>query len=184
MAFGSVAKSAFHVSSAKLWEKMIKVINTIIIPFGTLSEFFFWLCQKNSQVCRNSNQVYRGKNVKQYSWKIGFSFFSDFNKKSCGFTGKFLAVLSKLLSTCLEEPLKSNIYGKKSWKLQDLRIIFEVYGTMAEKLFQGWRSTNRCPREHFTNFFFQKRDIRYFFRFRATSLLLAKTFAIFAKPAI
>ena len=41
MAFGRVAKSAFHVSSAKLWEKMTKLIYTIIISVGTLSEIFY-----------------------------------------------------------------------------------------------------------------------------------------------
>ena len=41
MAFGRVAKSAFHVSSAKLWEKMTKLIYTIIIFFGTFSEIFY-----------------------------------------------------------------------------------------------------------------------------------------------
>ena len=61
---------------------MTKVINTIIISFGTLSEFFSDFAKKNSQVCRNSNQVYRAKNVKKNSWKTGFSFFLNFNKKN------------------------------------------------------------------------------------------------------
>ena len=37
---------AFHVSSAKLWEKMIKVIFSIIISFGTFNEFFLILAKK------------------------------------------------------------------------------------------------------------------------------------------
>ena len=184
MALGSVAKSAFHVSSAKLWEKMTKVINTIIISFGTLSEFFLILTKKNSQVCRNGNQVYRAKIVKKYLEKLVFRFSWNLTRKTCSFTAKFLAALSNILSTCPEEPLKSNISERKSWKLQDFRLIFEVFGTMAEIFFQGWQSTNRCPREHFMKTFFQKRDFRYFFRFWAIFLLLAKTFAWFAIPAI
>ena len=128
---------------------------------------FFWFCQKNSQVCRNSNQVYRAKNVKNTLAKLVFRFSWTLTRKTCSFTGIFLAVLSKLLYTSPEEPLKSNISERKSWKLQDFRIVFEVFGTMAENFFQGWQNTNRCPREHFKKTFFQKRDIRYFFRFRA-----------------
>ena len=44
--FWQVAKSAFHVSSAKLWEKMVKVIYTIDIFFRTWSEFFLILAKK------------------------------------------------------------------------------------------------------------------------------------------
>ena len=105
LAFGIVAKSEFHVSSAKLWEKMTKVFITIIISFGTLSEFFSDFVKKNSQVCRDSNQVYRAKNVKNTLAKLVFRFSWTLTRKTCSFTGIFLAVLSKLLYTSPEEPL-------------------------------------------------------------------------------
>ena len=184
LAFGSFAKSAFHVSSAKLWEKMTKVIKTIIISFGTLIEFFLILSKKIVRCVETVIKCTERKTSKNTLEKLVFRFSWTLTRKSCSFTGEILAVLSKLLSTCPKETLKSNISERKSWKLQDFRLIFEVFGTMAEIFFQGWQSTNRCPREHFCENFFPKRDIRYFFRFWAIFLLLAKTFAWFAKPAI
>ena len=100
-----------------------------------VSFFSFW--QKNSQVCRNSNLCVHRKNVKKNTLEqLVFRLFLDFDKKTCVFTGKFLAMLSKLLSTCPGENLQSNISQRKSWKLQDFRIIFEVFGTMAENFFR------------------------------------------------
>ena len=97
--YSRFAKSAFHVSSAKLWEKMIKVIYTIIIFFRTLSEFFLILAKK-SQVCRNSNLSVQRKNFKKNTLEqLVFRLFWNFTRKNCIFTGKFLAGLSKLLST-------------------------------------------------------------------------------------
>ena len=73
-----VAKSAFHVSSAKLWEKMMKVLYTIIIFFRTSSDFFLIL-EKNNHVCRNINLSVLRKNVKKDSRTIGFSSILDFD---------------------------------------------------------------------------------------------------------
>ena len=93
--YSRFAKSAFHVSSAKLWEKMIKVIYTIIIFFRTLSEFFLILAKK-SQVCRNSNLSVQRKNFKKkYSWTIGFSSFLEFYKKKLHFYRKVFGRIVK-----------------------------------------------------------------------------------------
>ena len=61
---------------------MVKVIYTVIMSFGVLREVFSDFFKKNIQVCRSSIQVYRAKNLQKNSWKIGFSFFLDFNKKN------------------------------------------------------------------------------------------------------
>ena len=146
---------------------------------------FFWFWQKNCQVCRNTNLSVQRKKLKIIllnNWF--FVFFGLRKEKNCIFTGKFLAVLSKLLSTFPEEHLRSKISERRSWKLKDFWIIFEVLGTMAENLFQAWQNSNRCPREQFMEIFFQKRKIRYFLRFWSFFLLLAKNFATLAKPAI
>ena len=111
--------------------------------------------------------MYRGITSKKLLNTWFFVFFWILTRKKCVFAGKFLAGLSIILSTCLLEHLQSKISECKSWKLEDFRIIFEVLGTMAENLFQGWQNSNRCPREQFMKFFFQKRKIRYFFRFWA-----------------
>ena len=162
---------------------MTKVINTIIISFGTLSEFFLIFSKKIVRCVEAVFKCTERKTSKKTLEKMVFRFSWTLTRKTCSFTGEFLTVLSKLLSTCPEVPLKNNISERKSWKLQDFPIIFEVFGTMAENFFQVWQNTNRCPREHFLKTFFQKRDIRWFFRFWAISLLLAKNFARFAKPA-
>ena len=165
-------------------KKMIKVIYTIIISFGILRKVF---SDFGTKMLRRVETEIKCTVVKT-SWKtleiLVFRFSWTLTRKTCSCTGKFLAGLSKLLSTCPKEPLKSNISGRKSWKLQDFGIIFEVSGTMAEKFYQGWQNSNWCPLEQNMKFFFQKRDIRYFSRFWATSFLLAKIFARFAKPAI
>ena len=146
---------------------------------------FFWFCQKKIVRCVETViKCTERKTSKKTLEKLVFRFSWTLTRKTCSFTGKFLAVLSKLVSTCPEEPLKSNISERKSWKLQDFRIFFEVFGTMAEKFYQGWQNSIRCPLEQYIKIFFQKRDIRYFSRFWAISFLLAKIFARFAKPAI
>ena len=110
---------------------------------GLWVSFFLILAKKNSQVCQKSNLSVQRKNVKKNSWTIGFSSFLDFHKKNLClqekpvfFQERFLAGLSKLLSTCPEEHFQSTFSERKSWKLQDFRIIFEVFGTMAEKFFR------------------------------------------------
>ena len=118
-------------------------------------------------MCWNSNLSVQRNNVKKTVEHLVFRLFWILTRKKCVFAGKFLAGLSKIPSTCLVEHLQRKISECKSWKLEDFRIIFEVLGTMAENLFQGWQNSNRCPREHFMKFFFQKRNFRYFFRFWA-----------------
>ena len=65
------------------------------------------------------------------------------------FLAKFLARLSKALFTYPEEHLQSNIFERNSWKFEQFRITFEVFGTIAENLFQGWKNSNRCPGNRF-----------------------------------
>ena len=127
-----------------------------------------------------------------YTWKSSlkkllsnwfFRLFLEFDKKTCVFTGKFLAMLSKLLFTCPEENLQSNISERKSWKLQDFRIIFEVFGTMAEKFFRVGKTAKDVQGNSLWKKFFKNGKNR-FFPILSVFLLLAKTFARFAKPAI
>ena len=183
MALGSVAKNAFHVSSAKLWEKMTKVINTIIIFFGTLSEFFLILAKKNVRCVETVIKSTEGKTSKNTLEKLVFRLFWNLTRKNCIYTRKFLAGLSKLLSTFPEEHLRRNISERKSWKLKNFWIIFEVLGTMAENIFQGWQISNRCPREQFMESFFFKREKFVFFSDSERLLLPAKNFARVTNPA-
>ena len=69
----------------------------------------------------------------------------------------------------------------ENWRIFEK--IFEVFGTMMEKLFQGWQNSNRCPREQLMKTFFHKRKIRSFFPILSQCLLPAKFFARVAKPA-
>ena len=78
-------------------------------------------------------------------------------------TESFFAGLSNLLFSCPEEHLQSNVSERKSWKLKDFWINFEVFGTMAEKFFQGCHNSNRCPGEELIEKRFQKRKNHFFF---------------------
>ena len=127
--------------------------------------------------------MYWGKTSKKTLEQLVFRLFWTLTRKTCVFTGRFLSKLSILLSTCPEEQLQSNTSERKSWKLQDFRILFEVFGTMAEKNLAEKKEIDIRGNSLWKSFF-QKRKFRYFFWFWAVFLLLAKTFARFAKPAI
>ena len=126
---------------------------------------YFWFWQKNSQVCRNSNLSVQSKNFEKIllnNWF--FVFFGLWLENSVFFAGKFLVGLSKLLFTCPEKHLQSKISESKSWKLGDFRIIFEIFRTMAENIFQVWQNSNRWPEG--TDYWktFSKEKTSFFFR--------------------
>ena len=108
-------------------------------------------------MCRNSNLSVQRKNVEKFTVeRTVFRLFWTLTRKTCIFTGIFLAGLSKLLSTCSEDQLQSNISERRSWNLEDFWIVFEIFGTTAENIFQGWQKSNRCPGEQFMeNIFFR-----------------------------
>ena len=118
-------------------KKKIKVIYTIIISFGILREVFSDFGKKMLRRVETEAKCAEVKTSKKTLEILVFRFSWTLTRKTCSCTGKFLAGLSKLLSTCPREPLKSNISGRKSWKLQDFRIIFEVFWTMVEKFYHG-----------------------------------------------
>ena len=164
--FRQVAKLHFtcpQQNFEKKWLKYFSLLSSLLDFQWVFSDFD----KKSSQVCWNNNLSVLGKNVKKLCWTICFSSFSDFDKKNLCFCRKVFGRVVKKLSTCPVEHIQINISESKSWELEDFWIIFEVLGTMAENLFQGWQNSNRCPREQFMKFFFQKRKIRYFFRFWA-----------------
>ena len=113
-----------------------------------------------------------------------FRLFWTLTRKTCIFTGKFLAGLSKLLFTCPVKHLRSNISERKSWKLGDFWMIFEVSGTMAENVFQVWQNSNRCPAGTVYWKTVSKEKNSIVFRFRATFYFERKKSARFAEPAI
>ena len=85
--------------------------------------------------------------------------------KACIFNGKFFAGLSNLLCTCPEDYLQSNVSERKSWKLKDFWINFEVFGTMAENLFQGCQNSKRCSGKNLLKNVFKREKFIIFFRF-------------------
>ena len=108
--------------------------------------------------------MYRGKISKNLLLnKWFFVIFGLWQEERVFFSGIFLAGLSKLLSTCPEEQLQSNISEKKSWNLEGFWMVFEDFGTMAEIFFQGWQNSKRCPGEQFVEKFFSKEKISLFF---------------------
>ena len=101
-------------------------------------------------MCRNSNLIVQRKNAEKISVEqTVFRLFWTLTRKTCISTGIFLAGLSKLLSTFPEDQLQSNISERRSWNLEDFWIVFEIFGTTAENIFQGWQNSKRCPGEQF-----------------------------------
>ena len=110
--------------------------------------------------------------------------FWTLKRKTCVFTGKFSAGLSKPFSTCPEEHLESNIFERKPARNEDFCIFFEIFGRMAKNIVQGWRNSNRSPGEPFMGKPFSKEKKSLFLPILSDFLLLAKKFSRFAKPAI
>ena len=106
--------------------------------------------------------MYRGKISKKTLEQLVFRLFWTLTRKTCIFTGRFLSRLSKLLSTCPEEHFQSHNSERKSWKLQDFRIIFEVSGTMAEKFFRVCKTVKDVQGNNLKENFFIKRKFRFF----------------------
>ena len=157
---GRVAISAFHVSPAKLWDKndWSKLYHYHFSRI--LNELFLILTKKGSQVCRNSNLNVQKKNViRKRSWTLDLSPFLKSTRKACFVNGKFFAGLSKILFTYPEEHLQSNVSERKSYKLKDFWINFEVFGTTAENNFQGWQNSNKFQGEQFMEKSFSKKKI-------------------------
>ena len=94
--------------------------------------------------------------------QLVFRLFWNLTRKTCVFTGRFLSRLSKLLSTCPEEHFQSNISERKSWKLQEFRIIFEVFGTMAANIFRVGETAKDVQGNSPKKKFFKKRRFRFF----------------------
>ena len=134
---------------------------------------------------RNSNLNIQWKEVtKKTLEQLLHRLFWTLKRKTCVFTGKFSAGLSKPLSTCPEEHLHSNIFERKPAKIEDFCIFFEIFGRMAKNIVQGWRNSNRSPGEPFMGKPFSKQKKSLFFPILSDFLLLAKKFGRFAKPAI
>ena len=145
----------------KKWLKYFSLLSSLLDFQWVFSDFG----KKISQVCWNNNLSVLGKNVKKLCWTICFSsFFGFWQEKPVFLQESFWQGCQKTFDFPVEH-IQIIISESKSWKLEDFWIIFEILGTMAENLFQGWQNSNRCPREQFLKFFFQKRKIRYFFRF-------------------
>ena len=107
--------------------------------------------------------------------QLVFRLFWTLTRKTCIFTGRFLSSLSKLLSTCPEKHLQGNISERKSWKLQDFRIIFEVFGTMAENIFRVGETAKDVQGNSPKKKFFIKRKFRFFSDFESCSYFWRKT---------
>ena len=136
--YGRLLKVMFTCPQQNFEKKMIEVKYTIIIFLGFWMRFFLILTKKSNKVCRNSNLNVQKKNViKKRSWTNDLLSFLDSTRKTCIFNGKFLAALSNLLFTCPEEHLQTNVSGRKSWKLKDFWINFEVFVDNSGNPFSG-----------------------------------------------
>ena len=148
---GTVAKSAFHVSSAKLWEKMTKLIYTTITFLGPWVSFARFWQKKVVRCVETVSQVYRRNTwIKILPNEWFFVFFGFLARKTC--VCFYLKVFDRVVKTffyVFRGTLQNIISERESWKFEDFWINFEVSRTIAENLFQGCQSSNRCPGEQF-----------------------------------
>ena len=113
---------------------------------------------------RNSNLNIQWKEVtKKTLEQLLHRLFWTLKRKTCVFTGKFSAGLSKPFSTCPEEHLESNIFERKPARNEDFCIFSEIFGRMAKNIVQGWRNSNRSPGEPFMGKPFSKEKKLLFF---------------------
>ena len=112
-----------------------------------------------------------------------FRLFWILTRKTCVFAVKFLAGLSKILSSCPVEHLQSKFSEWKSWKLEEFRKFFEVFGTMAEKFFRVGKTAIDVRGNSLWKIFSKEKN-SLFFPIVSECLLPAKIFARVAKPAI
>ena len=147
--------------------------------------FFLILAEKLVRCVETVIYLYRGKNVKRNCWTIGFSSFLDFDKKNlCLFRKVFGRVVKNTFDVSSGTPTEQNFlmevsktrgFSDNFWSFRDKggNTFFRVGQTAIDVRGNSlWKK------------YFQKRKVRYFFRFRAFFLLLAKKVARFAKHAV
>ena len=126
--FGRLLKCNSRVLSKTL-RKIIKVIFTIIISFGTFNDFFLILAKKLNRCVETVIWLYGGKNDKKSCWTIGFWSFLDFEKEKPVFSQesfwqgcqKYLDVSSGTLTEQIfrTEVLKTRGFSKIFWSFRD-----------------------------------------------------------------
>ena len=184
--YGRLLKLNFTCRQQNFEKKWIGVNSIIIIFLGPWMSFFLILTKKLIRCVETVIEMYRRKtSLKKDLEHLIYRHFWTWTRKTCIVNGKFFAGLSNLLFTCPEEHLQSSVSERKSWKLKDFRINFEIFGTMVKNIFQGWQNSNRFPGEQFMEKFFSQEEISLFFPILSGFFLLqAKTFARFAKSAV
>ena len=118
--YGTVAKSAFHVSTAKLWERVIKVIYIIIVFLGLWVSFFDF--DKISQVCRNSNLSAQRKNVHKNSLEqLVFCPFWTLTKKTVFLLESFRQDCQTTFAVSRGTPTEQHFWKEvlKIWRFLD-----------------------------------------------------------------
>ena len=128
--------------------------------------------------------MYRGKNVEQNCWAIGFSSFLDFDKKNLCFCSKVFGRVVQNTFDVSSGTLTEQIFRMEVLETRGFSKNFWSFRDNGGKVLQTWQNSNRCQREQFMKNFFQKRKIRSFFPILCDCLLPAKFFARVAKPEI
>ena len=162
--YGRLLKLNFTCRQQNFEKKWIGVNSIIIIFLGPWMSFFLILTKKLIRCVETVIEMYRRKtSLKKDLEHLIYRHFWTWTRKTCIVNGKFFAGLSNLLFTCPEEHLQSSVSERKSWKLKDFRINFEIFGTMVKNIFQGWQNSNRFPGEQFMEKFFSQEEISLFF---------------------
>ena len=94
--------------------------------------------------------------------QLVFRLLGTLTRKTCIFTERFFSRLSKLISTCPGEHFQGKISERKSWKLQDFRIIFWSFRDNGGKHFQGGETAKDVQGNSPKKSVFKKRKFRFF----------------------
>ena len=73
-------------------------------------------------------------------------------------------------------------FWKMSWNLEDFWIVFEIFGTTAENIFQGWQNSNRCPGEQFMENIFSDEKNSLFFPILSDFVTSGEKLCQFCEP--
>ena len=140
--------------------------------------------------------MYTGKTSKKFSWAIGFSSLFGLWQKNLCFYRKIFGNVVKTTFYVSRGKLTEQPFSKEVLKTAGLSDNFWSFQNNGGKFFQGWQNGKRYPGEQpkektFYNVrgnilwkLFFKRETFAIFSDSGRFLLLVKTFARFAKPAI
>ena len=111
--------------------------------------------------------MYRGITSKKLLNNWFFVFFGFWQEKPVFLQESFWQGCQKYFGLVQWNTYRSTLPNGSLENSRTFGYFLKFSGQWRKNFFQVWQNSNSCPREQFMKFFFQKRIIRYFFRFWA-----------------